>query len=434
MTLKARVGSAVVCDVLLRNDVRRMIRERSTRSSSGRFFGLLAAATYAVALFAADQGGSRTDEERLWEQIEPLLAATVGNARTGDFGAAWASYRRALVLAGDSELLGLRRAAYCRREGCPLVHDLAQMLGKARSELDFAADACTDMADHRCRRWIAALREGGTYLTDSAVDAAAAQAVEITLHFAPDGDPRPWTVVEFRDEAVWAMVDTGASKLFIPESSAQEAHVDFRPVGSSFHRQHTDGVLRRGRLGVLHGFRLGTLHLERVAAYLAWDAVNPLLGMNILLRYGAVCFVWPEEPERTATVHLGEIGPCRQGELATRAYLLPRTGQPYLEVATDDGGMLSVLVDTGAISTFCKDEFLKERGTVALRFGEHPTLLAQPCLDNPYPMQPGSHFPVGIGMDTFLKFKAFGWELDPFRMYFLPKSETKLPDPPADAP
>ena len=385
-----------------------------------RWFFVLAAIAH-LRVLAAD---GVAEEDRLWEAIEPQLAAVLGSAREGDFDEAWSSYRRAFELAGSSELLAMRRAAYCRRERCPKIWDLARILGKPRSDLEFLHGICPDMSDHRCRRWVASLREGAAYLGDKAAGRPIAQEVELRLFFAENGDPRPWTVVEVGDEAVWAMIDTGGYTVDLGEDWAREAGVDFRPVGDSFHALDTDSVHRRRRNGALPNFRWGALQLRNVTAQiLKPPTVDVSFGMNILLRYGAVCFSWPKTTSGNGTLHLGTLGPCRHGETAARSFLSPFTGQPNVEVMRDHGSPLEVLVDTGAIDTDCKKEFMARNGDRPIRFGAHPALSARCRLDSPYPILPHLPWPVAIGMDTLLKFEAFGWELDPFRMYFVPADD-----------
>ena len=365
-------------------------------------------------------------EDRLWDAIEPELAAVLRSVREGDFDEAWASYRRAFELAGSSELLAMRRAAYCRRERCPKIWDLARILGKPRSDLEFLHGICPDMSDHRCRRWVASLREGGAHLGEEPAVKPLPQEVELRLFFAENGDPRPWTVVEIGDEAVWAMIDTGGFKVYLGEDWARGAAVDFRPVGDSFHALDNDSVHRPRRNGIVPNFRLGALQLRHVAAQIHKPpTVDVVFGMNILLRYGAVCFSWPDTPSGSGTLHLGTLGPCRHGETAYRSFLSRLDGQPHVESMRDDGPPLAVLVDTGAIDTDCKEEFMARNGDRPIRFGTHRELSARCRLDSPYPILPDPHWPpVAIGMDTLLKFEAFGWELDPFRMYFVLAGDT----------
>ena len=374
-----------------------------------------------VLVLLAVGGAAAADDEQRWRQVEPLLAASIGDARDGNFQGAWTNMHRAFSLAGSSEPLGLRRAAYCRRKGCPRVQDLARLLGKPPAALGFLARSCPDMTDHRCRRWTASLADGARYLGDGPTGRAAPQELELRLWFAENGDPRPWAVVEVGDRPTWAMVDTAEHRVCLEEGWAGDTGVDFEAVGRPYRRRSSDGEFRRHAEGVVRGFRMGSLELPRVAASrVSWPGLRVWFGMNILLRYDAVCFSWPQEPSGAGVLYLGTLGPCEDAEAADRAHLDPRTGQPRLAVALDDGTHLLALVDTGAIDTGCKEEFLaRHGGDAGLRFGPHQALGARPCRANPYPVLPHAAVAVRLGMTTLLGFRAFGWALDPFQMYFL---------------
>ena len=200
-------------------------------------------AAFAFALSAGDGSPVDAAEGWLWEQVEPLLAAGINNASEGDFDGAWASFRDAFVRGGASELVGLRRAAYCRREGCPRMPDLARLLGKPRSALDFLSGVCPDMADHRCRRWAASLREGRAYLGEEAASPATTQELELRLWFEENGDPRPYAIAEIGDEAAWAMTDTGGYRVYIAENWVARPGVDFHPIGNGFLVLDSDGEI-----------------------------------------------------------------------------------------------------------------------------------------------------------------------------------------------
>ena len=220
------------------------------------------------------------------------------------------------------------------------------------------------------------------------------------------------------------MIDTGGFRVYLGEDWAPGAGVDFRPVGDSFHVLDTDSVHRRRRNGALAHFRLGALQLRNVAGQFRGEHPGVVFGMNILLRYRAACFSWPDVPSDSGTLHLGTLGPCRHGETAARSFLSQFTGQPNVESMRDHGPPLGILVDTGAIDTDCKEEFMARNGGLPVRFGAHPALSARCRLDSPYPILPRHPWPIAIGMDTLLKFEAFGWELAPFRMYFVPAGDT----------
>ena len=167
----------------------------------------------------------------------------------------------------------------------------------------------------------------------------------------------------------------------------------------------------------MYGFSLGLATEDRVPAKVrdkAGDSVA--LGMSVLLRYLRVCFSWAD-----ATLHLGGLGPCAKGEAPFAAALSSR-GQPFVNVGLGDGDEepLRVLVDTGAPETDCQDRFMRRMGDDVFSFGDHPQLVAR-CGDDSPSLQTAPWIDAVIGMDDLAQFDAIGWELNPFRMYFVPK-------------
>ena len=92
-------GRSRVC-IWSRMDTRALTVDRTCVSMCRRFFVLVAIAHLRV--LGAD---GVAQEDRLWDAIEPELAAVLRSTREGDFDEAWSSYRRAFELAGSSELL-----------------------------------------------------------------------------------------------------------------------------------------------------------------------------------------------------------------------------------------------------------------------------------------------------------------------------------------
>ena len=148
-----------------------------------------------------------------------------------------------------------------------------------------------------------------------------------------------------------------------------------------------------------------------------------VVGMNALLRYSKVCFSWPNK-----RLHLGALGPCSEGEEPYQGAALRLGSIPTVQIRPDRGLPYQVAVDTGSRQTLCQDRFIERMGGRRFRFGHgHPDLEAA-CVENAkhnlVPIEPGARtweVPAVIGMDTLMKFDAFGWELNPFRMYFVPK-------------
>ena len=69
----------------------------------------------------------------------------------------------------------------------------------------------------------------------------------------------------------------------------------------------------------------------------------------------------------------------------------------------------------------------RANGRQALPIRPGPDFEASCSANSEYNLQPNKpgarswEVPALIGMDTLIEFDAFGWELNPFRMYFVPK-------------
>ena len=103
---------------------------------------------------------------------------------------------------------------------------------------------------------------------------------------------------------------------------------------------------------------------------------------------------------------------------------------PVVRVRARDGVSFDVLLDTGANQTHCQDHFVQRMGDRRFRFGSHPDFEAFCVTDSKHKLRPLAPeekiygLPALIGMDTLMKFDGFGWELNPFRVYLVPKSES----------
>ena len=76
---------------------------------------------------------------------------------------------------------------------------------------------------------------------------------------------------------------------------------------------------------------------------------------------------------------------------------------------------MTALVSTGAKSNVCKSSLVGRKFT----FGEH-RLLTAGCDSNAETIFDDYRHDLIIGMETLSEFSAWGWQLDPFRMYFVP--------------
>ena len=153
---------------------------------------------------------------------------------------------------------------------------------------------------------------------------------------------------------------------------------------------------------------------------------NGNLGMTFLLTYAAVCFAWDEH-----RLHLGALGPCAHGAQPYDAHLFGRMRIRF-NVRALDGTWFAAGVDTGAPHTNCSAAFSKANGgRGSFSFGKHPYLRAECVFDDAVLFKSADYgfSQVEIRMNDLLRFSAFGWQLNPLRVYFVPRDEVNpLPD------
>ncbi len=149
-----------------------------------------------------------------------------------------------------------------------------------------------------------------------------------------------------------------------------------------------------------------------------------------MLRYPAVCFAWDEQ-----RLYLGTLGPCADGAEPYDAHL---RGSLLIGFAAEahNGTRFTANVDTGGWHTNCSAAFGKANaGQTSFSFGDHPALGAE-CLFDEAVLFKSAEFgfsQVNIRMNDLLRFSAFGWQLNPLRVYFVPRGEADpLPNQRAD--
>ncbi len=349
---------------------------------------------------------------------ERLLDETVRAASRGDFQAARDGYNRLFTLMRTSKRARTMHQAYCSRPGgCPDIGVLAWILGKGKPELSFLDGRCEDRTDPTCAHWLERVDLLKAYLNEEPENSPyPPHDVEIEFIHADLNDLRPWMITQVGGKPIWAMMDTGGDVTFIPKRSSILTQADHLTYGELRAVTEADGIVREHQDAVLHDFTLGLFAQDKVPSktrHPMGDLIE--IGMSVLLRYRQVCFSWSD-----ATLHLDRLGPCAAGEMPFAAELSPR-GQPFVQVGVGDGQPLRALVDTGAPETDCQDRFIQRTGGGVFRFGEHPDLVAR-CGDGSPSLRPAKWVDAVIGMDVLSGFEAVGWELNPFRMYFVPKS------------
>ena len=146
------------------------------------------------------------------------------------------------------------------------------------------------------------------------------------------------------------------------------------------------------------------------------------LGMDFLLRHRTVCFAWEEQ-----RLYLGSVGPCAAGVQPRDALLLGSLAVGF-EVEVRSGERFTVSVDTGAWHTNCSAAFAEaQAGNRAFSIGDHPSLAAECVFDEAVLYRQAEFgFPqIYVRMNYLLRFRAFGWALNPLRVYFVPRTEAR---------
>ncbi len=382
---------------------------------------------------------------------EDLLRQVIATYRVGDFEAAWDHYMAFFRHPGRNEL-DYRAFVDCFfLEQCPDVGVLGQIIGKPRAEPTNLETFCPRLrrdpkdtepmtrAERRkmydlivvkglrdtCPAWAARQRN---QLNDAPVPAdVVPEALPVTWHEPQDGGFIPAIDVLAGNTPLRPIVDTGSSSsiLIMPlDEAARRADLelsDMRQRATGIHAVYLLTIAKLDELtlgSTLHRqVRFDVEDTDQKSLHHPFPHAS-LIGMNVLLRHEAVCFAWDEQ-----RLYLGALGPCASGAKPYEAWL---TGSLRIRVAIParDGTRFPVGFDTGALHTNCSKDFLAANGgEVAFSFGEHPSLAGECVIDESvlFPGLEWGYGQVSIRMNTLLQFQAFGWQLNPLRVFFLPR-------------
>ena len=351
--------------------------------------------------------------------VEKLLSDAVRASSVGDFQTAWTSHRRAWGLAVASREAGDAMRSYCERHDCPGIHKTTWLLGKPSSELAFLAEHCRHTESDSCKTWFAGLHRFRAQVgSERRTPEQPAQDVAMRFPGLESGDIRPWTLAAVDGKRIWAILDTGSPHFIVGRDWANLQGLDYVVVSDPYTQRRWDGVEWSKRIIVLRDVELGSASEDRTLG-VAYDGEGwnlMAVGMDMLLRYRSACFAWSD-----GTLHLGRLGPCKGGFTPYGARLGLRSTHPTILAPAPDGTTTPVLVDTGSRDNHCKRSLTARLEGQPLAFGDHPALQANCDTDGKWPAKhEDSQHDMTIGMETLSKFEAFGWELDPFRMYFVP--------------
>lgn len=382
---------------------------------------------------------------------EDLLRQVIATYRIGDFETAWDRYTAFFRHSGRDEL-DYREFVDCFFLGqCPDIGVLGQIIGKPRAEPANLETFCPrlrrDPEDNErmtqperrkmydrvvanglrdaCPDWAARQR---SQLNEAPIPATAVpEALPLTWYEPQGGGFIPAIDILAGDTPMRAIVDTGSSGsiLIMPlEEAARRTDLeisDMRQRATGIHAMFslTIATLDELRLGstLFRQVRFDVEDTDQRSLHHPFPHTS-LLGMNVLLRHDAVCFAWNEQ-----RLYLGLLGPCASGVEPYEAWL---TGSLTINVAipSDGGARFPAMFDTGERHTNCSKDFLAANGgELAFSFGDQPALAGECVIDESvlFPGLEWGYSQISIRMNTLLQFRAFGWQLNPLRVFFVPR-------------
>ena len=392
---------------------------------------------------------------------EALLRQVIATYRVGDLQGAWNAFLAFFEHPSRNELhINAFTDCFYDRQ-CPQPGALGLILDRPRSELEprlegfcprlrspevEAALPPSALPERRavyerivanaffgsCRAW---QREQRELMFDSpSVGPRHADILPMAWVGDQDGGTTPAVALRVGAEPLRLVVDTGSSIGYLRKASPSFPGSAVTPLG---HTRISTGVFQRyeDRPARLTSLQVGRTVLRPYQLDIAdhrpgsWRHPIPrngVLGMAFLLRYRAVCFAWDEQ-----RLHLGGLGPCAGGLAPDRAHLL---GSLLLGLATQarDGTRFSAAVDTGNWFTHCSAKFVGANADeLEISFAAQRALVGKCHPNDAVLFQPAEYgFPqIYVGMNDLLRFRAFGWELNPLRVYFVPREGHEIGAP-----
>ena len=362
-------------------------------------------------------------------EVRSNAQTIVSATRIGDFETAWEEYLLAIDLALIDTSVTWTFSQSCKGQWCQSLGALGGLRGKALSDLPSVKGGFEGQDERTREHWLSYVQRfmQHEYLNESPRPATLAPQriplVRARLH--PD-DPRPWTYIreetEGRSQA--AVIGTGAvyDSVF-EEHVVQALGLNSQVLGQQFVSRDFQGHESRARWAILRGLKWGGLHDEPLPVSLVREAdrrtlAQVVLGMHLLLRYSAVCFHWEER-----VLFLGELGPCSRTDLTSlSAKLHPQGLVPSKRVSKNTRESVLVVFDTGSSANHCKLSLSESLAESSIELFQPPKLRVS-CNRDAAVVREGYPFDMVIGMETLGRFAAFGWKLNPFRLYFVPNAE-----------
>ena len=382
---------------------------------SARIACLVASILSCACLFANDaEVGVDPHTER--EYASPFLRDATRSWGEGNIHQAWRAFTHFIERADqDGDFTELLR---CRSDPNCVELDTVGIAAGARLPATVLGSFC-DRAARRADRsnCLELMDFYSRRLSANSGREAQGQRVPLThlpVAYAPFGE-RPVVSVAVNDKPYKALVDTGATKTAIRFDGDGIVAIPEWTLGIwTLHHGVIDASFVEVASFRLGGARLSPAVLVRRDKPRRARMYPVTVGMDYLLRHGTVCFDW-----QGRTLHLGELGPCFGGAVAREATLTAGASAIELTVRTPSGETVSGPVDTGAGQTFCSEELASVGPGWEFPFGDHPALRTGCRHDRAIT----ETLPLLIGMETLRAHRAFGWELNPLRVLFVPRGD-----------
>ena len=368
-------------------------------------------------------------EGLLAEDIPDMNSTLVQAIEFGDFELAWQTYTRIWALAVSNREAHRVFFDICSSGGCPDYGRLTWLLGKSRGDLNAIDRALEKIDDPRSAElWrdhfrtavfshVGLTRRGGRGSTS-----------EVPLYFPYEemhGDLRPHVFAQMGDDSrsVWSMLDTGSPEILV--GGHVEGGTDaFRLLSTAQPRKRWDGSEELTSQISVNALVVGDAREEFVPARKI-EALDEgleatgflVLGTLMFHRYDAVCI-----GRESSALFLGQLGPCLDARrLSPSQARMDANLVPTVVISEGGRDRLTALIDSGSDVNLCKASVANELDGNAIHFGSH-RLLQAACNAAAPPLVEGHFYDMVIGMETLGNFSAIGWELKPFRLYFVPMS------------
>ena len=381
---------------------------------------------------------------------EAHLSAVIERFEAGDFRGAWRAYMAFFAHPRANEL-GIESFKRCFvLAGCVDVGRLGAFLGKSKSQAASIRSFCPEWkeviagiyetvedpqrADKQARIVESSIATIKHNVFRPSCEAWAERqlrhleeapplearhgpiAVPLVHYWDARGQMRAAVKARIDGHEVTSVVDVGATGVTLSAAQARRVGLERYAVDLVLRSPGLDATIVREPVAKAN-VRLGRFPRRATVWWSEDPKRSSLLGMNILLGHGAVCFSWGD-----GKLHLGDLGPCAggvvlDGTVTTMFHL-------RVNVVGADGTTYVASLDTGASHTLCTSRFVETAG-VRFELGLGNGLYAEcsKVYDIEHALRVANDpKDVDVGMDTLSQFSAFGWTLNPTKVLFVPRN------------